>query len=138
MLKKQYGFSLIEIMIVIVIIAILVAMALPSYQKYTKRAHYMEIIQAAAPLKLAVTECFEINGTLRDCKSGNNSIPEKQYSQGSLIYSIEVLTNGIIYIKPNNKYGIYSKDDYYLTPTISSTSILWQSSGGGVTAGYAK
>ena len=60
--RKQKGFSLIEMMIVIAIIAILIATALPSYKKYTQRAHYMEVIQAALPLKLAVAECYEVEG----------------------------------------------------------------------------
>ncbi len=138
MLKKQRGFSLIEVMIVIAIIAILVASALPSYQKYTKRAHYMEIIQAAAPLKLAIAECFEITGSLYDCKSGNNLIPKKQYNTSSLISSSEVMSHGIIHIIPKNKYGLNSMDDYYLTPSTNDTAIIWQSSGGAVAAGYAR
>lgn len=42
MLKKQQGFTLIEVMIVVVIIGILASIAYPSYQEYVRRANRAE------------------------------------------------------------------------------------------------
>lgn len=41
-MKKQAGFTLIELMSVVAVIAILAAVAIPSYQNYVKRAHRTE------------------------------------------------------------------------------------------------
>lgn len=38
-MKRQNGFSLIELMVVVMIVAILVAIALPSYRRYVVRTH---------------------------------------------------------------------------------------------------
>ena len=54
----QKGFTLIELMIVIAIIGILAAIAIPQYQDYTKRAKVSEVINAASPCKLAVSEYY--------------------------------------------------------------------------------
>ena len=45
-MKRQSGFTLIELMIVVAIVAILAAIALPAYQSYTKRAKFSEVIAA--------------------------------------------------------------------------------------------
>lgn len=43
-MKRQSGFTLIELMIVVAIVAILAAIALPAYQSYTKKAKFSEVI----------------------------------------------------------------------------------------------
>jgi len=63
-LKKQGGFTLIELMIVIAILAILLAIAIPAYQDYTVRSQISECIYAAAPAKLTVSETATSEGVL--------------------------------------------------------------------------
>jgi len=62
--KSSKGFTLIELMIVIAIIGILAAVALPRYQDYTVRAKVTELVLAATPAKLAVTESAQIKGEM--------------------------------------------------------------------------
>ena len=63
-IRKQAGFTLIELMIVIAILAILLAIAIPAYQDYTVRAQVAECVQGAAPAKVAVSEFAIARGTL--------------------------------------------------------------------------
>ena len=61
-LRKQSGFTLIELMIVIAILAILLAIAVPAYQNYTIRASNSECISVAASIKTAVAETAQSRG----------------------------------------------------------------------------
>ena len=61
-MKKQQGFTLIELMIVVAIIGILAAIAIPAYQDYTIRAQVSEGLNLAGGSKVAVTEYYQDTG----------------------------------------------------------------------------
>ncbi len=63
-MKKQQGFTLIELMIVVAIIGILAAIALPAYQDYTTRAKISEVMGLAAAGKTSVSEYYVSMGTM--------------------------------------------------------------------------
>ena len=61
-MKKQHGFTLIELMIVVAIIGILAAIAIPAYQDYVKKAQSSEVILAMSPGKAVVSEYLLVRG----------------------------------------------------------------------------
>ena len=57
--RKQQGFTLIELMIVVAIIGILAAIAIPAYTNYTNKARFAEATLAASALKTDVRLRFK-------------------------------------------------------------------------------
>ena len=61
-MKKNQGFTLIELMIVVTIIGVLAAIAIPAYQYHSARAKISEVLTQASPAKILVSEAFMTNG----------------------------------------------------------------------------
>ena len=58
-MKKQLGFTLIELMIVIAIIGILASIAIPSYQNYVARSEATSGLGSISPIMTMVEEGFQ-------------------------------------------------------------------------------
>ena len=61
--RKNAGFTLTELMIVVAIIGILAAIAIPAYQDYTIRAQVAEGFSLASSAKTGIAEFWQDNGT---------------------------------------------------------------------------
>ena len=80
--SAHYGFTLIEVMIVVAIVAVLAAIALPSYQEYVRRGHRAEaragLMQAAQWYERAAT-ANGIYPATADFPNALTSVPGKRY-----------------------------------------------------------
>ncbi len=136
-IKNLKGFTLIELLIAIAIVGILTAIAIPSYQKYTRRAHYIEIVQATSPFKLGVEECFQTTDGLENCQPSAHGIPANiEPGNGLGIIDSIIVENGVITVTPRNLHGIKPTDTYILSPKPKNNQLEWSVKGGGKKAGY--
>jgi type IV pilus assembly protein PilA len=122
-MKKQSGFTLIELMIVVAIVAILAAIALPAYQNYTKKARFTEVVSATGALKTAVELCFADKNDLTLCDSGSEGIPAAQSGAIGLVESLDV-AGGQITATAVTGNGL-DGEDYILGPTANGNKLTW-------------
>ena len=125
-MKKQQGFTLIELMIVIAIIGILAAIAIPAYQDYTIRAQVSEGLNLAAGAKASVSEYYMDRGLLPD---SNDSAGVDPNVTGNYVSSVVVggaAADGFITIT----YGLGANaavagDTLILEPSTLPGSVVW-------------
>lgn len=71
-MKKQFGFTLIELMIVVVIVGILAAIAWPSYQNQVRSSNRADAQGALLGLAQAMERHFTQNGSYEEAATGGS------------------------------------------------------------------
>ncbi len=125
-MRKQQGFTLIELMIVVAIIGILAAIAIPAYQDYTIRAQVSEGLNLTGACKAAVTEYYQDQGVF----PGDNATAGLEAAgniRGKYTTQVEVTGLGLC----NATYGNEANNNIIgailiMTPLDNTGSISWE------------
>ncbi|MFC3913301.1 prepilin-type N-terminal cleavage/methylation domain-containing protein [Pseudaeromonas sharmana] len=121
-MKKQTGFTLIELMIVVAIVAILAAIALPAYNKYTARSKFTEVVTATNGVKQQVELCIYDLGTKTGCTSEESgagwNIKAADAYATKYVATIAV-ADGTITATANNVEGL-DGETFILVPTVEA------------------
>ena len=79
-MKKQQGFTLIELMIVVAIIAILAAIAIPQYNDYTARSQLSEAVELTGGLKTPIAEQYSQDSVAASCAVPAGAVTAGKYN----------------------------------------------------------
>jgi type IV pilus assembly protein PilA len=131
-MKKQQGFTLIELMIVVAIIGILAAIAIPAYQDYTIRAQVSEGLNLSGGAKAAATEFFQDRGTMPGSNTEAGLAASGQIT-GKYVASVAVVDEVITVTYGGDAHTTINGQAITLTAdTTSAGSVQWDCAGSGI------
>jgi len=128
MKKRNQGFTLIELMIVVAIIGILASLAMSAYQTYSVRAQVAEGINFAAGAKVPIVDAYVQDGVAPATRVAAGMSPLATDSAGSYVSSVEVVDGrvDVLFGGPNAHQDIVGLG-FSVTPYIGiGSAVAWR------------
>ena len=125
-MKKQQGFTLIELMIVVAIIAILAAIAIPAYRDYLIRTQVSEGASLTGGAKVAVDEYYANYGVAPTTNTAAGLATDTDI-KGDYVSAVAVGTGGAITatFSGAKANSAISGKKLVFTPTFNNGSTAW-------------
>jgi len=125
--KRQTGFTLIELMIVVAIIGILASLAISAYQTYTVRAQIAEGINMAAGAKAPVIDAFNMDGEPPAGRPEAGMSVAPTDTRGKYVSQVNIVNGRVDVTYGRDAHAEIFNQTVSFTPyTSSGGSIIWR------------
>ena len=138
-MRKQQGFTLIELMIVIAILGILASMAVTAYQTYTVRAQVAEALNMAVGAKAPILDAYNMTGQPAADRAAAGMTPLPTDTQGKFVGQVNVVNGRVDVMFGNDAHQDIFGETVSVTPYMSTGgTIVWRCGSAPVPAGSAE